>query len=393
MTDMTDAMHLSATDEVSTAQITNDPRDVGGARLQQAVLRLGRHPVLRKAMMDLLKRAESQLGYAGPVREDVTGPIVDALHGDNDRYEKTLADGTKFNFLFRSKIARDFLMSDEERPNHVWEPQTTKLLLNLSHGLDGDVVVGGAYFGDQAILVARTLAQKHTVHCFEPNPDQATMLAGNVNLNRLNNVLVNKVGLWSHSNVRLKLDGFDSFANAISASAHDKDAFSTVTIDDYRAQRRAKVGLIQLDIEGAEYGALLGAEKTLAEDKPHVIFEVHRHYVDWSQGLAQTDICRYLAGLGYTLFAVRDFNSHIDMGNRPIELIPVDKVYLTGPPHGFNMLAVQNPSRVQGAGFHTVENVSPKLLLHKNPALHHPVGGLHKRVGGLHQPVSALRSD
>ena len=390
MTDMTDAMHLSATDEHSTAQITNDPRDVGGARLQQAMLRLGRHPVLRKAMMDLLKRAESQLGYAGPVREDVTGPIVDALHGDDDRYEKTLADGTKFNFLFRSKIARDFLMSDEERPNHVWEPQTTKLLLNLSHGLDSDVVVGGAYFGDQAILVARTLAQKHTVHCFEPNPDQATMLAGNVNLNRLNNVLVNKVGLWSHSNVRLKLDGFDSFANAISASAHDKDAFSTVTIDDYRAQRRAKVGLIQLDIEGAEYGALLGAKKTLAEDKPHVIFEVHRHYVDWSHGLAQTDICLYLAGLGYTLFAVRDFNSHIDMGSRPIELIPVDKVYLTGPPHGFNMLAVQDPSRVQGAGFHTVENVSPKLLMHKNPALHHPVGGLHHPVGDLHHPVGGI---
>jgi FkbM family methyltransferase len=376
MTDMTEVNHLSNADQHNGVQITNDPRDVGGARLQQAMQRLGRHPVLRKAMMDLLKRAESQLGYSGPVREDVTGPIVDAMHGDNDRYEKTLADGTQFSFLFRTKIARDFLMSDQERPNHVWEPQTTKLLLNLAQGLQGDVVVGGAYFGDQAILVARTVAQNHTVHCFEPNADQATMLAGNVNLNRLNNVRVNKVGLWSHSNVRLKLDGFDSFANAISASANDKDAFSTVSIDDYRAQNKAKVGMIQLDIEGAEYGALLGAHKTLLEDKPHVVFEVHRHYVDWSHGLAQTDICHYLAGLGYTLFAVRDFNSHIDMGKRPIELIPVDKVYLKGPPHGFNMLAVQDPSRVQGAGFHIVENVSPKLLAHKDPVLHHPVGGL-----------------
>jgi FkbM family methyltransferase len=376
MTDMTEVTHLGNAEQHNGVQITNDPRDVGGARLQQAMQRLGRHPVLRKAMMDLLKRAESQLGYSGPVREDVTGPIVDALHGDDDRYEKALADGTKFSFLFRTKIARDFLMSDQERPNHVWEPQTTKLLLNLAQGLEGDVVVGGAYFGDQAILVARTVAQNHTVHCFEPNADQATMLAGNVNLNRLNNVLVHKVGLWSHSNVRLKLDGFDSFANAVTASANDKDAFSTVSIDDYRTQHKAKIGLIQLDIEGAEYGALLGAHKTLLEDKPFVVFEVHRHYVDWSHGLAQTDICHYLAGLGYTIFAVRDFNSHVDMGNRPIELIPVDKVYLKGPPHGFNMLAVQDPSRVQGAGFHIVENVSPKLLAHKDPALHHPVGGL-----------------
>jgi FkbM family methyltransferase len=376
MTDMTEMNHLSPTAHHTGGQITNDPRDASGVRLQQAMLRLGRHPVLRKAMMDLLKRAESQLGYNGPVRDDVTGPIVDALHGDDDRYEKTLADGTKFSFLFRTKIARDFLMSNQERPNHVWEPQTTKLLLNLSRGLEGDVVVGGAYFGDQAILVARNVTQNHTVHCFEPNADQAAMLAGNVDLNRLSNVLVNKVGLWSHSNVRLKLDGFDSFANAISASANDKDAFSTLSIDDYRTQRRAKIGLIQLDIEGAEYGALLGAHKTLQEDKPFVVFEVHRHYVDWSHGLAQTDICHYLAGLGYTIFAVRDFNSHIDMGNRPIELIPVDKVYLKGPPHGFNMLAVQDPERVKGAGFHIVENVSPKLLAHKDPVLHHPVGGL-----------------
>jgi FkbM family methyltransferase len=376
MTDMTEMNSLGKAEQSHAAPVTNDPRDVGGARLRQAMQRLGRHPVLRKAMMDLLKRAETQLGYSGPVRDDVTGPIVDALHGDDDRYEKTLADGTKFSFLFRTKIARDFVMSNQERPNHVWEPQTTKLLLNLAKGLEGDVVVGGAYFGDQAILVARTVAQNHTVHCFEPNPDQVTMLAGNVNLNRLNNVLVHKVGLWSHSNVRLKLDGFDSFANAVSANVNDKDAFSTVSIDDYRAQRKAKIGLIQLDIEGAEYGALLGAHKTLQEDKPFVVFEVHRHYVDWTHGLAQTDICHYLAGLGYTLFAVRDFNSHIDMGNRPIELIPVDKVYLKGPPHGFNMLAVQDPARVQGAGFHLVENVSPKLLAHKDPVLHHPVGGL-----------------
>ena len=381
MTDMTEMNRLAAAEQhgQAAAQITNDPRDVGGARLQQAMQRLGRHPKLRQAMMDLLKKAEAQLGYAGPVRDDVTGPIADALHNDHDRFEKTLADGTKFSFLFRTKIARDFLMSDQERPNHVWEPQTTKLLLNLAQGLDGDVVVGGAYFGDQAILVARGLQSQtpnHTVHCFEPNADQAAMLAGNVNLNRLNNVRVNKVGLWSHSNVHLKLDGFDSFANAVSASANDKNAFKTVSIDDYRAQNKAKIGMIQLDIEGAEYGALLGAHKTLQEDKPHVVFEVHRHYVDWSHGLAQTDICHYLTGLGYTLFAVRDFNSHIDMGSRPIELIPLDKVYLQGPAHGFNMLAVQDPKRVQGAGFHMVENVSPKLLAHKDPMLHHPTGGL-----------------
>lgn len=354
----------------------NDPRDLDGRRLRSAMHRLGRDPMLRGAMLELLKRAEDRLDYDGAVRDDVTGPIADALHGDDDRYDKTLADGTRFSFLFRTKIARDFLMAESERPSHVWEPQTTRLLLDLARDLAGDAVVGGAYFGDQAILVARKLPAGRSVHCFEPNAVQAGMLAGNARLNHLDNVRISRSGLWSSSGARLKLAGFDSFANAVDAGVDDSDAFSTVSIDDYRAGASLRVGLIQLDIEGAEYAALLGARRTLEQDRPHVVFEVHRHYVDWSGGLAQTDICRLLTGLGYTIFAVRDFNSHREMGERPVELVPLESVYLDGPPHGFNMLAVQDRQRVAGAGFRIVANVSPKLLAHKDPALHHPLGGL-----------------
>ena len=107
--------------------MSNDPRDLDGQRLRQAMHRLGRDSTLRAAMLDLLRDAEGRLSYEGAVRDDVTGPIVDALHGDDDRYEKTLADGTRFAFLFRTKIARDFLMSEQEHPSHVWEPQTTRL--------------------------------------------------------------------------------------------------------------------------------------------------------------------------------------------------------------------------------------------------------------------------
>ena len=67
--------------------------------------------------------------------------------------------------------------------------------------------------------------------------------------------------------------------------------------------------------------------------------------------------------------------SHREMPNQPVELVPLDSVYLEGPPHGFNMLAVPDAARVQGSAFRIVEGVSPKLLPHKAPPLHHPVGG------------------
>lgn len=356
--------------------MSNDPRDIGGERLQAALHTLGRYPDARARLMRVLRELEQSLPHAGSVRDEITGPIVDALHDENDTYEKTLADGTRFRFLFRTKIARDFLMAEAAAPSHVWEPQTTKLMLDLCGRSNGDVLVGGAYFGDQAILVAARAAHRGAVvHCFEPGREQADMLVHNARINELTNIVVNRLALWSQSDVRLKLEGFDSFANVVEASAGDA-AFATVTIDDYRLGGGFDVGLVQLDIEGAELRALQGAQRTLAECRPFVVFEIHRHYVDWSGGLARTEICRLLNALGYSLFAVRDFNTHHEMGNKPVELIPADRVYLDGPAHGFNMLAVPGGVQLDGPGYRYVADVSPKLLSHKSPALHHPLDGL-----------------
>ncbi|EGI76495.1 FkbM family methyltransferase [Hylemonella gracilis] len=355
--------------------MANDPRDLSGSRLQNALLQLGRDANLRVELMDWLKRAEGRLSYGASVRDDITGPIIDALHSEQDVYEKQLADGTRFRFLYRTKIARDFLLAEQERPSHVWEPQTTRLLQHLTARTPGDVLIGGAYFGDHAVVLGVQLkGSGRWVHCFEPNTDQAAMLTANGQLNGLDNLRINKLGLWHESSQRLKLDGFDSFANAVLATGDE--GFETITIDDYcQAQKRA-IGVLMLDIEGAELRALQGATRVLAQDKPAVVFEVHRDYVDWSVGLTQTPICTLLKNAGYQLYAVRDFNTHQEMAGRPIELIPADSVYLEGPPHGFNMLAVADAAAIAGPLFKQVKNVSPKLLRHKSPALHHPLDGM-----------------
>ena len=101
---------------------SNDPRDLDGKRLQQAMQTLGRDPALRARLIALLRESEAQIACEGSVRDDVTGPVIDALHLDTDQYEKVLADGTRFQFLYRTKIARDFLLSESEHPTHVLEP-------------------------------------------------------------------------------------------------------------------------------------------------------------------------------------------------------------------------------------------------------------------------------
>ena len=174
--------------------------------------------------------------------------------------------------------------------------------------------------------------------------------------------------------------GYDSFASAETADAGDDDSFKTVTIADYlKAAGIDRLDLIVLDIEGAELGALKGAEPFLSRSKgeaPNILFEVHRHYVDWSNGLPNAEVVKLLTDRGYTAFALRDFNSNYDLSGRPIELIPADGVYLEGPPHGFNMVAVKDPAIFETEAYRIVRDVSPKLLRHKDPKLHHPIEGL-----------------
>jgi hypothetical protein len=154
----------------------------------------------------------------------------------------------------------------------------------------------------------------------------------------------------------------------------------SIAIDDYASSRQLRsVGLIMLDTEGGEHQALAGATGFLSREfpeAPHVIFEVHRSYVDWSGGLENTPVVRLLTSRGYAVFAIRDFHGNYNMAGRPIEIIPLNRIYLDGPAHGFNLLATKDPCLVQRLNLQVVEGVSPKLIVHKDPKLHHPIGGL-----------------
>jgi methyltransferase, FkbM family len=327
-----------------------------------------------KQMEDKLHRSDINM------REEITGPILDAIFDGNMILRKEIASGLTFDFYYRTKIARDFLLAEPDCPDHVWEPQTTKLLTIFSRHAQ-QVLIGGAYFGDQALIVAKEiLPQGGLVHAFEPNADQYNMLQHNAELNGLSNVRAWRLGLWKEELAEMKLIGEDSFAHAELVTGleegGDSDIFQTISIDTYvREQGISRLDLILLDIEGLEHTVLQGAENQLylpAEEAPRIIFEVHRNYVDWSNGLEQSDIVKYLQSFGYHIFALRDYNSNVDMGGKPVEIIPPERVYLEGPPHGFNMIAVKDLSVLDDPQIKLCYDVSPKLLTHKKIALHQP---------------------
>jgi FkbM family methyltransferase len=363
-----------------TSEIELDP-----SQLADALAAAGSSDRLREELFDCLRRAEADFPDPAAFREEVRWPIVLSMLQSVEGHQVVLGNGLVLEIGPDSRIEKGVLLSLDPHPEHLWEPQTTKLLLALAGARPAsNVVVGGAYIGDQAIPLASALrATGGTVHAFEPMALPFHRLQRNVKLNELDNVVALRLALWDRSEVPVEVVGHVALGSPMSLEGREPEGgevVRSVTIADYARQNDlSSLELITLDTEGGEERALLGAlellEKPLGE-APDVVFEVHRSYVDWSPGLENTAVVRLFLDRGYTVFAVRDFHSTHGMANEPVELVPVATVYVDGPPHGFNMLATKNPRLVDELGLQVVEGVSPKLLLHKDPRLHHPTGWL-----------------
>lgn len=353
--------------------------------LAEALTAAGRDERLRHAVFEALRQAELASGNPAAFRRRVRWPLVQQLLQEATNHQVTLRSGLVFEVSPASRIEQALLLSAEARPDHVWEPQTTRLLTALAAGAQ-HVLVGGAYIGDQVLPIARVLAGQlppGTVHAFEPMDYAHQRLLRNLELNGMANVVVHRLGLWDRSQASLTVTGPAALGASVESNGTNGtpgEMAQSISIDDYvQAQGLASVGLIMLDTEGGEERALRGAGQLLARPgaaAPHLVFEVHRQYVDWTDGLPRTPIIRFLAERGYTAFAIRDFHDNYSMAGRPIEVIPLDRIYLEGPPHGFNVLATKDPGLVRRLELSVVADVSPKLLLDKDPALHHPRDGM-----------------
>jgi len=338
---------------------------------------LGRDATTRSAIIRALVEWEGRCqknADGTDLRETLSGPIVDALYSGEPTITRRLKSGILFTMAYRSKIAREFAMGLEPL-SHVWEPQTSRLLMALAKSAK-TFVIGGAYAGDQAIPVAQVLT-KHggQVHCFELNPPQLAALEINVRQNSLTNVTINAEGLWDRSGF-IELVGHDSHAFPIFLACNAPGAFPVTTIDAYAAASNIReIDCIMLDIEGGEESALRGAISFLeqpAQSAPDIVFEIHRSYVDWSNGLALTSPVKLLTDRGYSVYALRDYQAHVDMGNAPLEMVSLDSAYIEGPPHGFNLFATKSQQRLSTLGVKLRNGVSPKLLRHRLSSLHQP---------------------
>lgn len=164
----------------------------------------------------------------------------------------------------------------------------------------------GANAGYYTMLAANQI-DGHT-YAFEPNNESLAQLEANIELNGFNNVTTVNAAVSTETGVA-ELHVHESITSLSSLQMVHADLDSnfqvaTVSLDDYFDDRPGeRVGLIKIDIQGAELWALRGAERLLARDRPPLIIE------EWPFGAEgfgynYREVKALLAGLGYRFYTI-----------------------------------------------------------------------------------------
>jgi FkbM family methyltransferase len=183
----------------------------------------------------------------------------------------------------------------------TWEPHVAEVIDKYLK--PGDTFLDiGANIGFFTLYAARIVGKSGKVHAFEPNPLTFTKLRQNVELNELGNVSTCPVALSDRRGEAALFLG--PSGNAGGASLRELGSDTTVpvrvvTLDEVLQKHSvARIAMIKIDVEGAEFLALNGAVQTLRRDRPEIICEIS----EWSlerQGSSAEQLFEFLGHMGY----------------------------------------------------------------------------------------------
>jgi FkbM family methyltransferase len=164
----------------------------------------------------------------------------------------------------------DTIISESIRNSKVWAEPETKLFRELLR--PGMTVVDvGANIGYFSLLASTLVGSGGSIHAFEPDPLNCSLLKKSIRLNNVSNIEVVQMAL-SDDDVPISLfidshnKGDHRIWEPVGESRKRIDVGST-TLDDYLDQRQSKPAFIKIDVQGAEGKVLGGMKNTLTLDE------------------------------------------------------------------------------------------------------------------------------
>jgi len=176
----------------------------------------------------------------------------------------------------------------------AWEPATARLVDSLKAK---NAVVAGSHIGYYPLIIAHENPEAKVL-AFEPNPFNYKKLLLNIN----KNIIPHQFALGDKNETKIMHfeAGQSSFIDS-QRNSKDVGEVKIVTLDSLSEV----VDLMVLDAEGYEFNIMKGAEQTIDQYHPEIVFEVNP-----SVGNTFVDIQSFLKDKGYKLFLIKDNYSH-----------------------------------------------------------------------------------
>lgn len=165
--------------------------------------------------------------------------------------------------------------------------------------LDGRTLVDvGANWGVYSWIMSECAGQQGRVFAFEPQPELNVHLQSLRRSFGLQNLTITAAGLSSTPATlelqRPKVGSGEAGVNLPAGTFDEVIEVPVVTLDNFLSEvEHGPVAFIKADVQGHEYNVFLGAEQTIVEHKPVLLFELFDYEAD------RGEIFDLLANLGY----------------------------------------------------------------------------------------------
>lgn len=146
-----------------------------------------------------------------------------------------------------------------------------------------DIIDAGAFTGDTAIPLSEVTHKN--VFAFEPFEESFKLLKENVEINNISNIKpVNKSlgNINGERSLYLANDNFQGITSDSNLRKYTEELkVQEVTVDQFVKENNLDVGLITIDVEGAEKDLLSGAIETIKSQKPMLFISIYHSVEDF----------------------------------------------------------------------------------------------------------------
>lgn len=140
------------------------------------------------------------------------------------------------------------------------------------------IVDVGGFIGD-SIVVLNELEPKNIIS-FEAIPHNFELLQKTVTINKIPNVIAENYALGSHTGTTT-MSVSESISTIVDMGNIDSVLVNMITLDDYVKDNKVEVGLIKVDIEGAEIEFLRGTVETIKSQTPVILLSIYHNAHDF----------------------------------------------------------------------------------------------------------------